>query len=164
MPLFDILEVKMPYLHICSAQFMLISAAINWNNLVRRLRVIQRHCSSFSRCSIQVTMRLVAMPSGLTSQFPSKCWAMISLPQWWFSSYVGMVWRKRRDPWVLDTDSFGLLVHVAPPRCHRLWGSDSFTSSPAMVLNKIYVEAELWRVANLFWTSLALVDRWRLWE
>jgi hypothetical protein len=29
MPLFDILEMKIPYLQICSAQFMLISAAIN---------------------------------------------------------------------------------------------------------------------------------------
>jgi hypothetical protein len=35
------------------------------------------------------------------------------------------------------------------------------TPSPALVLSKISVETEWWRVANLFRTSLALVNRWR---
>lgn len=36
--------------------------------------------------------------------------------------------------------------------------------SPAVVLSKISIEAELWRVGNLFRADLALVEGWRLRE
>ena len=37
---------------------------------------------------------------------------------------------------------------------------DGAAPSPAVVLSKISVEADLWRIARLFRSSLAPVDRW----